>query len=146
VLLHDPTTRKGECPKLKQRWRGPYIIVAKSDDGLLYKLRHCETGKEQRSMIHSNRIKAYNEDIEVFYTRNQIQPSTQSQADSSQMDDWQEIKKVTSRKKISGKDTFLVHWKDGSKSREPAENITDFAKTQYHLVQNQRKRRVRRRV
>jgi len=23
VLLHDPTTKKGECPKLKQRWKGP---------------------------------------------------------------------------------------------------------------------------
>jgi len=62
VLLHDPTTKKGECPKLKQRYKGPYMVVAKTDDGLLYKLRHCETGKEQRSMIHSNRIKPYNKD------------------------------------------------------------------------------------
>lgn len=103
VLLHDPTTKKGECPKLKQRWKGPYVVVTKTDDDLLYKLRHCETGKEQRSMIHSNRIKPYNEDEEAFYTRNKIspapiQPPTQSQADSSQSD-WLEIKKFRAVKR-----------------------------------------------
>jgi len=150
VLLHDPTTKKGECSKLKQRYIGPYMVVAKTDDGLLYKLRHCETGKEQRSMIHSNRIKPYNEDKEKSFTRNNIspavtQPQTQSQTDSSQSD-WLEIKKITSRKKIGGKITFLVHWLDGSTSREGSENITDYTKTMYYLAQGQRKRRRRRRT
>ena len=27
VLMHDPTTKIGECPKFKRRWTGPYMIV-----------------------------------------------------------------------------------------------------------------------
>jgi len=58
-------------------------------------------------------------------------------------DDWFEIKKVTSKKKVNSKVTFLVHWMDGSKSREPEENISDFAKSQYYvnLKQKQKRRR-----
>jgi len=132
VLLHDPTTKKGECLKLKQRWKGPYLIVDKDDNGLLYKLRHCTTGNEQTSMVHSNRLKAFNEDKEAFYNRNtpasaNVQSSTQSQTDGQQLDDdWYEIRKVTSRKKVGCKDTFLVLWTDGTTSRKPAANITDY--------------------
>jgi len=139
VLLHDPTTKKGKCPKLKQRWNGPYLIVDKDDNGLLYKLIHCTTGKEQRSIVHSNRLKAFNEDKEAFYNKNSpdpanVQSSTQSQTDGQQLDgDWYEILKVTSRKKVGGKDTFLVHWTDGTTSREPAENITEKTQAQKGL-------------
>ena len=55
-------------------------------------------------------------------------------------DGWFEINKVTSRKKIRGKDTFLVHWSDGSTSREPAENITEYAKAQYFIALERRKK------
>jgi len=48
VLLHDPTTRIGECPKLKKRWVGPYLLTHKSQDDLTFRLRHCVTGKELR--------------------------------------------------------------------------------------------------
>ena len=101
-------------------------------------------------MVHSNRLKAFNEDKEAFYNRNSPEPanvpsSTQSQTDGQQLDDdWYEILKVTSRKKVGGKDTFLVHWTDGTTSREPAENITNYAKAQYYVAQGQRKRRRRR--
>lgn len=145
VWLHDPTTKKGECPKLKKRFQGPYLIVGRSDDKLSYKLRNCETGKEQRSMIHSNRLKACNENKEAFFAKNSIvldqQPSAQSDEDMPSLDDgWFEINKVTSRKKIRGKDTFLVHWSDGSTSREPAENITEYAKAQYFIALERRKK------
>jgi len=52
----------------KRRYKGPYFTVGRSDDKLLYKLRHCEIGKELRSMVHSNRLKAFNEDKEVSLT------------------------------------------------------------------------------
>jgi len=44
-------------------------------------------------------------------------------------DEWFEIDKVTSRRMINGKETFLVHWKDNKKTREQAENISVYAKT-----------------
>ena len=37
VWLRDPTTKKVECPKLKKRFQGPYLIVGRSDDTLSYK-------------------------------------------------------------------------------------------------------------
>ena len=48
VLLHDPTTKVGECSKLKKRWTGPFLLVDKSQDGISYMLRHCDTGRELR--------------------------------------------------------------------------------------------------
>jgi len=144
VLIHYPTTKKGECSKLKKRWIGPYLVVDKSEDGLLYRLRHCEPGRQHKRMIHYNRLKPYNENKELFYTRNKTAPQsqTQSQTDSSQSD-WLEIKRISSRKKIKGEDTWLVYWMDGTNTREPTENITDYAKTMYYLAQNERRRRRR---
>jgi len=79
-------------------------------------------------MIHYNRLKPYNENKELFFTKNKIapqsqtQPQTQSQTDSSQSD-WLEIKRILNRKKIKGKNTRLVYGMDGT-----TENITDYAK------------------
>ena len=43
---------------------------------------------------------------------------------------------------INGKKTFLVHWKDNTTTREPAENISEYAKSQYfvNLRKNKNKR------
>jgi len=148
VLLHDPTTKKNECPKLKKRWKGPYMITDKSDNGLLYKLRDCSSGKEVRSYIHSNRLKTFNENRDTFFTRHMIPrqyPSTESNNDSTNLDDgWYSIDKVTSRRRDKGKVSYLVHWSDGSRSREPEENISEFAKTQYFVALRQKRRRRRR--
>jgi len=86
VFLHDPTTKTGECPKLKRRWTGPYWVVGKSDDGLLYKIRHCQTGKPQRSQIHANRLKLCNEDRDIFYAKNKIVSEGVSDDQPSQRD------------------------------------------------------------
>jgi hypothetical protein len=150
VLLHDPTTKKGQCPKLKRRWTGPYIIVDKSGDGLLYKLRHCNSGKEQKSLIHANRIKTFVENRDGFYTRTKsdtslspVPPSGDSQQNSSQIqnDGWFEIKRVLKRKKSGGKEMFQVHWADGSKSWEPSENVSEYAKSQYFVAQKRKQKR-----
>ena len=100
-------------------------------------------------MVHSNRLKACNENKEAFFAKNSIvldqQPSAQSDEVMPSLDDgWFEVNKVTSRKKIRGKDTFLVHWSDGSTSREPAEIITAYAKAQYFIAQERRKKRRKR--
>jgi len=62
VLIHDKERRMLEIEK--KRWIGPYLVVDKSEDGLLYRLRHCETGKQHKHMIHYNRLKPYNENKE----------------------------------------------------------------------------------
>jgi len=60
-------------------------------------------------------------------------------------DEWFDIDKMTSRRMINGKETFLVHWKDNKKTHEPADNISEYAKTQYfvNLRKNRNKRRRR---
>ena len=45
VLLFNDALKIGESPKFHKNWTGPYLIVSKSDNGLLYKLRHCTSGK-----------------------------------------------------------------------------------------------------
>ena len=138
VLLHDPTTKPGESPKFKKRWLGPFMITYKSPDGLSYKLRNCNTGRERRALVHSNRLKTYNDDRDTFYNRHNIarpvsQNNTQTQDTTADSSDWHEIEKVTSRKFVNGTETFLVWWKDGTKTREPASNITDYAKEMYFI-------------
>jgi O-acetyl-ADP-ribose deacetylase (regulator of RNase III) len=56
VLLHDPTTHKTECAKLKIRWIGPYLI---SDvlDNFNYRLVHLESGKNIRRPVHASRLR-----------------------------------------------------------------------------------------
>ena len=40
VMMYDPATKTGKCFKLKKRWKGPFLVVERSTDGLSYKLRH----------------------------------------------------------------------------------------------------------
>ena len=144
VLLYDPVTKNGICKKLRIRWTGPFFITA-TGDGYVYKLRRCHNGQE-----HSNRLRLFHDSRDLLYTRNPPSTEPDTTADTStpqnqvaQTDDtnpptsnlddgWYEIDKVTSRKPIAGKPHFLVHWKDGSKSYEPDENISDYAKTMYY--------------
>jgi len=82
----------------------------------------------------------------LYYTRNP--PSTTTNKSTSQSpsttnnnnyasttdlgDGWYEISKITNRRMISGKRHFFVHWKQGDRSYEPEENISDYAKAQYY--------------
>jgi len=153
VLMNDPTTKIGECSKLKKRWKGPYMIVERSSDGLSYKLRHCDTGKELRSRAHANRLKRFNDDRDAFFHKHNISPKstsgnpTPSINDDDTDTDWCPIKEILSRKMQNGKEMFLVRWDDDhdSKSWVPAEDVTDFAIQQYYKEKEVRKRKRRRR-
>ena len=35
VLLFNDSLKMGECPKFHNNWTGPYLVVSKSDNGLL---------------------------------------------------------------------------------------------------------------
>ena len=153
VLMHDPTTKTGECPKLKKRWRGPFMIVDRSTDGLSYKLRDCETGKELRSHIHANRLKRFNDDRDVFFNKHNIMSKTTLDSPSSTINDdntdadWCPIKKILKRKIEKRKEMFLVRWDDqqDSESWVPAEDVTDYAIQQYYKEKETERRKGRRR-
>jgi len=157
VMMHDPTTKTGECAKLKKRWMGPYLIVERSSDGLSYKLRHCDTGKERRSHIHANRLKKFNDDRDAFYNKHNIRPRAKSDSPSSPIQgddaddtdaDWCPIKKILSRRIQNKKEMFLVQWDDQQESRSwvPAEDVTDYAIQQYYKERDvKRNKRGRRR-
>jgi len=131
VLMNDPTTKIGECAKLKKRWKGPYMIVERSSDGLSYKLRHCDTGKELRSRVHANRLKKFNDDRNAFFHKHNISPNLTLDSPSSPSNDdtdtdWCPIKEILKRKIQNRKEMFLVRWDDehDSKSWVPAEDVT----------------------
>jgi len=154
VLVHDPTTKIGECPKFKRRWTGPYMVIEKSTDGLSYKLRHCDTGKELRSHIHINRLKKFNDDRDAFFNRHDITPQSMLDSPTSPTNDdtdtdtdWCPIKEILKRKVQNRKEMFLVRWddKEGSQSWVLADDVTDFAIQQYYKAKENKKRRKRRR-
>jgi len=153
VLMNDPTTKIGECSKLKKRWKGPYMVVERSSDGLSYKLRHCDTGKELRSRIHANRLKRFNDDRDAFFHKHNISPKLALDSPSSPIKDddtdtdWCPIKQILNRKIQKKKEMFLVRWDDDhdSKSWVPAEDVTDYAIQQYYKGKEKKKRLRRRR-
>lgn len=150
VLMHDPTNKKGQCPKLKKRWIGPLVVIEKSDDGLLYKLRDCQTGKESKAFIHFNRVKPYTTARDAFY-RKSVEasvpienPQEPVNSDSNNVTDgWYTIDRVCGKKKVRGKLHFLVKWQDGTKSYEPKENVSDYAINQYYVRVKQKQNRRR---
>jgi len=128
---------------------GPFLVVERSTDGLSYKLRHCETGKELRSHIHANRLKKFNDDRDAFFNKHHIVPKTALDnptspvGDDNTDTDWCPIKKILSRKMQNKKEMFLVRWDDqqGSKSWVPAEDVTDFAIQQYYKAKEAKKKK-----
>jgi len=153
VLIHDPTTKIGECSKLKKRWKGPFMIVERSKDGLSYKLRHCDTGKELRSHIHINRLKKFNDDRDAFFHKHHVVPKpildspTSTTNDVNTDTDWYPIKEILKRKVQNRKEMFLVRWDDqkGSESWVSADDVTEYAIQLYYKTKEKTKRRKRRR-
>jgi len=60
VLLYDPTTKKGQCAKLKVRYQGPYLIV-KSHAGHTFMLQDLKTGKTLKRAVHARRLRPLRE-------------------------------------------------------------------------------------
>ena len=110
--------------------------------------RRCSDGQELRSFIHSNRLRPFHEPRDrppaPTPSNTPIPPPDPNQP-ATLDDGWYEILRVTNRKKIAGKLHFLVHWTDGSKSYEPEENVSDYAKAQYY-ARCQFRRRSRRQM
>ena len=157
VLLHSSVLKPGQSAKFHKPWTGPYLVTAKTDDGLLYTLRHCDTGKSLRSAVHANRIKLYDTDRDMFYNRHNIKPDNVSHtlppnsptpsidtSDASN-DVWYAIDRLLDHKKSGQKTLYLVRWQDKTRSWEPADNVTDFAINEYHIRREQRKKRRQRR-
>ena len=73
VLLHSSVLKTGEFPQFHKNWIVPYVVVAKSDDGLLYRLRHCSIGKKPRAAVHANRLKVYQVHRGAFYLHHNVE-------------------------------------------------------------------------
>jgi transposase InsO family protein/predicted aspartyl protease len=59
VWLWDPSRKRGVCPKLTSKWKGPFVIVQKIDD-LLYKIQ--KNPRANAKVVHLNRLKPYEGD------------------------------------------------------------------------------------
>jgi len=107
--------KAAESPKFHKKWTGPYLVVSRSDDGLLYRLRHCTSGKEPRAAVHANRLKPYQDNRDTFFLRHNIKPCQIDHpvpavpADNALPDDtWFPIETLLSHKKVGKKVFYLV--------------------------------------
>jgi len=123
VLLFNDALKIGESPKFHNNWTGPYLVVSRSDNGLLYRLRHCTSGKEPRAAIHANRLKPYDDDRDRFFLRHNIKPQQKNHsvsaepapADNSMPDDtWFPTERLLSHKKVGNKVFYRVKWSDSA--------------------------------
>uniref|UniRef100_A0A3B1K7E5 Integrase catalytic domain-containing protein n=1 Tax=Astyanax mexicanus TaxID=7994 RepID=A0A3B1K7E5_ASTMX len=56
VWVKNEARKRGVCPKLQRRYRGPYRVLEKLSD-VLYRIQSEESGSEM--VVHFNRIKPY---------------------------------------------------------------------------------------
>jgi len=115
VLLHSNVLKTEESPKFHRNWVGLYLVTSKSDVGLLYRLRHCSTGKETRAAVHVNRLKQYHDDRDAFYFRHNLKPrevpksltETPSDTMTSTDDTWYPIERLIGHKRVNRKDLLF---------------------------------------
>ena len=60
VLLYIPYVQKGMSSKLQKKWKWPYYIV-ECGDNHTYSLQNAGTHPLQKTLVHVNRLKPYNE-------------------------------------------------------------------------------------
>jgi hypothetical protein len=56
-LLLDTTNKRGQNPKLKRKWMGPYLITEVLDN-YNFKLQKLETGRDLKRPVHASRLKS----------------------------------------------------------------------------------------
>jgi len=142
-LMYMPMTRKGQCSKLLRRWDGPYIVVSRSDDGLLYGLRNNKTGKQLKRLVHVNRLKAYRDERELLHDTipKQTVPSDVPNDTTQNLDEgWYQIKRIIKRRVVKGREWFQVEWDDSSRSWVASKDVTDFAKSTYFIALDQKRK------
>lgn len=54
--LYDASRKRGVCPKLTMKWKGPFMVVAKLSD-VVYRIQQSAKGKPK--VVHIDRLKAY---------------------------------------------------------------------------------------
>jgi len=156
VLLFNDALKIGESPKFHNNWPGPYLVVSKSDNNLLYRLRHCTSGKEPRAAIHANRLKLYDDDRDRFFLRHNIKPKQNGHSVSAEpapadnlmpSDTWFPIDRLLSHKKVGNKVLYRVMWSDSASapSWEPQDNITQHAIDEYFIQRRNKSKQSRKR-
>ena len=129
-------------------------MTSKSDNGLLYTLRQCDTGKEPRAAVHANRLKLFHDDRDEFYLKHNITPTDilqpiladTTQSNDSQADDtWYASDCLLNDKMIGKRRFYLVKWQYSISppSWEPQDNVSQFAIDQY-FIRKRAKQRQRR--
>ena len=68
VWLHNPHTQKGDSPKLRRKFEGPYYVVQRSDKDT-YILRDARTNKKHPSPVHVNRLRLHIDDRDILLSR-----------------------------------------------------------------------------
>jgi len=72
VFLHRDHLAKKECAKLADKFKGPMLILHEGPN-FSYKLKDMQTGKDLKYMVNASRLRPYNDNRDVFYSRNGVQ-------------------------------------------------------------------------
>src|SRR6218665_2709550 len=67
VWLHNPHTPKGDSPKLKRKYEGPYYVVQRTDKDT-YILRHTMNNKLHPSPVHVNRLRPHLNERDMLFS------------------------------------------------------------------------------
>src|SRR6218665_502210 len=83
VWLHNPHTPKGDFPKLRRKYEGPYYVVQRTDKDT-YILRHTTNNKLHPSPVHVNRLRPHLNERDMLFSRFETLglPNTEPSTDS----------------------------------------------------------------
>src|SRR6218665_3673847 len=68
VWLHNPHTPKGDSPKLRRKYEGPYYVVQRTDKDT-YILRRTTNNKLHPSPVHVNRLRPHLNERDMLFSR-----------------------------------------------------------------------------
>ena len=162
VWLHNPKVPIGLSKKFHRMWTGPYYITLKGPN-YTFQLRACSDNKEVKSLVHSNRLKAFYDP-----SSRAVQPSgvtAENQQDTPQAGDtqadtagggsetanndqnedhltprgkgkrqWISIDKILACKRQGNKVYYRVKWAEtGSTEWVLSGDVSDYAKREFHV-------------
>ena len=116
VWLSNQIVPKGQSKKLVQKWIGPYFITAKKGP-CNYIMKDCKTFKEINHPVHSNRLKPYNDDRDIFANRDRTDRDSQDVSNDNQDNDTRPDTSLDVQNSAPGARDTLDDSADSSQSR-----------------------------
>ena len=109
VLILKRHVKKGHVKKLTHLWRGPYVVIYKSDNQINYEIQLLKSGKDKH-VAHASNMKRYTEPHKTGLSK-QLMSLMEAEDLEVVVEVEFEVEQILGRKYEAGELFYLVQWK-----------------------------------